>query len=262
MPTLKIILRSWFRSALSSTISLLSLAIGLLCSTILLLFAVTEFRMAKSLGKDPNIYVVEQDLFYSVETVYSPIIEKKELIVDIADKYPEVIGWTIIGQHIWKWQYEEKLSWRGPFTISATPSFTKFITIPMEEGCLDSILAHPNAIAITRTYANLIFPGENPIGKTIYGEQDDYYVENPEKRTLVVEGIIDDSFKTFLNIRAIFSRSEEDVRNIPQEDDMFCALIKLQKKITPESFIEKIVSDVTLSENYDSKIRLRNIADF
>jgi len=264
---MKMILRGWFRSPLSSSISLLSLAIGLLCSTILLLFAVTEFRMAKSLGNDPNVYFLEQnDDFDSEKGTYRPEAPK-EFVAAIADKYPEVIEWTVIGQHCWKWQYDEKSSYEGPFTISVTPSFTKFITIPMEEGCLDSVLAHPNAIAITRTYANQIFPGKNPIGKTISGEQQGRYVDAngtvyTENKTLVVEGIIDDRFRSFLDVRAIFSRSEDNVRTIPNAET-FSGLIKLQKGTSPDEFMEKIRSDYSdESDDFDpAELRLRRISD-
>jgi ABC-type antimicrobial peptide transport system permease subunit len=265
MHTLKMILRGWFRSSLSSAISLLSLAIGLLCSTILLLFAVKEFRMAKTLGNDPNVYFVEQVAEWSATNIYWPDVNK-ELIADIVDKYPEVIEWTVIGQHYWwNWEYDPKPFYEKSMTISALPNFTKFITIPMEEGCLDSILAHPNAIAITRSYANRIFPGEDPIGKTISGEQIDGFETEEgeifkESKTLVVEGIIEDSFHSFLNIRAIFSRTEDNVRTVPSDDEFSC-LIKLQESILPDILMDKIASDELLSEKYDKSIRLCNISD-
>jgi ABC-type antimicrobial peptide transport system permease subunit len=278
MPTLKMILRGWFRSALSSTISLLSLAIGLLCSTILLLFAVTEFRMAKSLGNDPNVYIFEQlDSFQPELGIYRPETEK-EFVAAIADNYPEVIDWTVIGQHIWKWQYEEKTSDEGPFTISVTPAFTKFVTIPMEEGCLDSVLAHHNAIAITRKYANQIFPDENPIGKTISGEQQGHYTTTDgtvyqENRTFVVEGIIADHFRSFLDIRAIFSRSEDNVRTIPHAE-IFSGLIKLQEGISPDDFLKKVLANTNLLSQIldfeideieeflgETEMRLRKLSD-
>ena len=268
MNTIKIILRGWLRSPLSSTISLLSLAIGLLCSTILLLFAVTEFRMAKTLGDDPDVYFVEQlENFRMNLGVFTPAVNEK-FVAAIADNYPEVIEWTAIGQHNGYWQYDEKFSFEGPFTISVTPSFTKFITIPMEEGCLDSVLAHPNAIAITRTYANQIFPGENPIGKTISGEQAGCFVDDNgtlyrENRNLVVEGIIDSRFRSFLNVRAIFSRSEDNVRTIPNSD-IFYAIIKLKADTSPDDILDKILHNPDLYEKFhldDSKVSLQKISD-
>lgn len=261
------ILRSWRRSALSSTISLLSLTIGLLCSTILLLFAVTEFRMAKTLGKDPNVYFVEQfDWFEPELEIFRPTVEK-ELVAEIADNYPEVLEWTVIGQHPWKWDFDEKVLEEGPFTISVTPSFTKFVTIPMETGSLDSILKHPDAIAITRSYANLIFPNEDPIGKIIKGKQQGSYnvegVEYSEERSFVVEGIIDDSFNSFLNMRAIFLRTEDQVRSTPCADD-FSAMIKLNTDVDPEDFIDIIYEDSVLYDKYwldEQGIQLRKLSN-
>jgi ABC-type antimicrobial peptide transport system permease subunit len=269
MHTLKMILRGWFRSALSSAISLLSLAIGLLCSTILLLFAVTEFRMAKTLGNDPNEYFIEQLHIFSTESgIFSPFVSK-ECVADIADNHPEVMEWTVIGQHDnYQWQYDKTRLLEGPFTISATPAFTKFITIPMEEGSLDSVLAHHNAVAITRTYSNQIFPDENPIGKIIAGKHlgciiDNNGIQHSDDKTLVVEGIIDDRFHSFLNMRAIFSRSEDNIRTIPHAGQ-FSALIKLQEGLSPDDFIEKIYADTALVKKYhlsENKIRLRRISD-
>jgi ABC-type antimicrobial peptide transport system permease subunit len=229
--------------------------------------------MAKTLGNNPNVYIFEQlDWFQPELGVYRSEIDKK-FVADISDNYPEIAEWTVIGMHPWKWQYDEKTSNEGPFTVSVTPAFTNFITIPMEEGCLDSILAHPNAIAITRTYTNQVFPGEHPIGKTISGEQNGRYETEDgtvyqENRTFVVKGIIDDRFRSFLNIRAIFSRSEDNVRTIPNSDS-FSGLIKLQDGITPNELIDKIFSDESFLENYDFEIdddledaiRLQKIAD-
>ena len=268
MNTIKIILRGWVRSALSSTISLLSLSIGLLCSTILLLFAVTEFRMAKTLGNDPNVYFIEQlDYFQPELGIFRPEVPK-EFAPALADNYPEVLEWTVIGQHCWYWQYEEKPSMKGPFTVSVTPAFTKFITIPMEEGCLDSVLAHYDAIAITRSYANQIFPGENPIGKTISGKQDGMYCDEDgtvyqENKTFVVEAIIADKFNSFLDIRAIFGRSEDNVRTIPHAES-FSALIKLKQDVNPDDFIEKVLENEDLSEEFyltETETRLQKISD-
>ena len=267
--TIKIILRSWFRSALSSTISLLSLAIGLLCSTILLLFTVTEFRMAKTLGNDPNVYFIEQlDWFQPELNVFRSEVSK-ELVAEVAEKFPEVTAWTVLGKHSnYNWQYDEKYTSEGPFTISVTPAFTKFITIPMEEGCLDSVLAHHNAVAITRTYANRIFAGENPIGKTITGKHlgsiglgnGTFLVDD---RTLVVEGIIDDSFHSFLNLRAIFSRSEENVRTI-RHAGYFSAMIQLKSDVSSDEFLKRIYADTTLVKKYRLdfvKIRLQKTSE-
>jgi len=232
--------------------------------------------MAKSLGDNSNVYIFEQlDSFQPELGVFSPETDK-ELVAAMADNYPEIIDWTVIGKHTWKWQYEEKPFDEGPFTISVTPAFTKFITIPMEVGCLDSVLAHYNAIAITRTYANQIFPGEDPIGKSINGEQRGCYVdengiEYRENRTFVIEGIIDDKFHSFLNIRAIFSRSEDNVRTVPHAD-CFCGLVKLQEGILPDDFLKKVFANPDLlSKVFDTdeieeflietKIRLRKLSD-
>jgi ABC-type antimicrobial peptide transport system permease subunit len=224
--------------------------------------------MAKTLGNDPNVYFIAQlDDFIEENEIYSPMEVSKEFVAELADTYPEVIGWTVIGSHSnYQWQYDEKRSCEGPFTISVTPAFTEFITIPMEEGCLETILSHPNAVAITRTYANQIFPGENPIGKTISGKHlgciiTDDGVEIREHKTLVVEGIIDDNFRSFLNLRAIFSRSEEEVRNNPHAGS-FSAMLKLREGVDPEDFLDKIANDSVLNEkHYAPEILLHKISD-
>jgi len=225
--------------------------------------------MAKSLGNDPNVYFIEQMEYFQIELgIFTPKINKK-LVPEIADKYPEVAAWTVIGNHFWwKWEYDVKVDNKEPVTISVTPAFTKFVFVPMEEGCLDSVLAHRNAIAITRSYANKIFPGKNPIGKSIEGDQlGNAWGEDgknyQEHRTLIVEGIIDDSFRSFLNIRAIFLRSEDEVRTTPCAG-YFYAMVKLQEGVNPKELIEKIYADSTLVKKYsldEEEIRLQKLSD-
>lgn len=254
---LLIILRVWLRSGLSSVISLVSLTVGLVCATILLLFTVTEYRVATALDVEENTYVVEmEDNFLNEKGVFKKYVDPG-LLATISEKYPEIEKSGIISSQSGTWQFDDKFDWEGPATIGVSPQLLDIINIPMIEGDLKTIVASKDQIAITREYANKIFPDQDPIGKTIEGAFNLSY-ENEDrielKTTYIVTGILGDMSKTMFKIRGITS-IKEDYTRLNSYSGSYYMMIKLTEGVDPQTLEAKVVAD-SLGWDKDAKIRL------
>lgn len=242
---LLIIVRVWLRSGLSSIISLVSLTVGLVCATILLLFTVTEYRVATALTGSENTYVLEtEDDFLNEKGVFKKGISPEVLTI-LSEKYPEIEKLAVLSNLDGDWQYEENFDWKAPATIGVSPELVDIIDIEMIEGDLKTIVASKDQIAITREYANKIFGGENPIGKTIEGTLNIQYVgeDRADVKTLyTVSGIIGDMSSTMLKIRGITS-IKEDFTRLNSYSGSYYGLVKLAKDVDTKALEAKIVAD-------------------
>lgn len=265
---LLIILRVWLRSGLSSVISLVSLTVGLVCATILLLFTVTEYRVATALEGSENTYVLEmEDYFLNQKGVYTKGMSP-ELFTVLSEKYPEIEKLAVLSNLSADWQYEDNYDWKAPATIGVSPQLLDIINIEMIEGDLKTIVSSKDQIAITQVYANKIFGGENPIGKTIEGTLNVAYEgeEQADIKTLyTVAGIIGDMSSTMLKVRGITS-IKEDLTRLNSYSGSYYGLVKLAKDADPRVLEAKIAADslgwskntvirfVPIKEAYFSKI--------
>lgn len=258
------ILRGWWRSGLSSTISLLSLTIGIICSSTLLLFTITEFRKAKSFGSDENVYFIEVPAVF--KDGYSKMIDDNIPYL-LAEKYPEVELWGFIDAMKGTWN-GEKNDDKNPFVAGVTPSVAKMLNIKMAEGSLDDILSSPDKIAITREYANQLFPNQNPIGQTLsgttregytMGNDSDGYTSMTRKHNLTVAGILDDMSNSFIRMRGI-CRTPENFNDSCLYGN-FSGLIRLKEGVNPDEFVKKVSADSILQPSRATKIRLSPLSE-
>lgn len=259
---LLIIARVWLRSGLSSAISLVSLTVGLVCATILLLFTVTEYRVALALKGADNTYVLESEEAFSNEAGIFKKETSPDMITQMNGKYPEIEKLAIISWQSGEWQYEDKFDWEGPATIGVSPEFLDLIDIPMIEGDLRTIVASKDQIAITQEYANKIFPGENPIGKTIDNKSYITYKGEGETNlatTYTVTGIIGDMSRTIFKIRGITS-IREDFTKINSYSGSYYTLIKLADGVATTTLEAKVAAD-SLGWNDRNKIRLSPVRE-
>lgn len=242
------IVRGWYRSGMSSVISLVSLGIGLICATILLLFVVDQYRVATSLGTSDDIYILEQkDLFTQGQQRYTTDISKGTPL-KLSDRFAEVEQYTVFKPCYWEWQYDETIDWKGDATIAATVDLPKMVNIKMVKGSLESVLAHPDQIALTQSYANRIFPGKDPIGQSI-SSKTNYWTNNQkivDEKIFIVSAIIDDSEKSFLKLRGIFLLDNSDLTTDMQFGS-YHSFIKLRHGTEPNQMCKKVASDSTLN---------------
>ncbi len=256
----KMIFRNWRRNKTFALISILSLAIGIACTNLLVAFVIHEYNIE---GENPNkdrIYCIIQDspmqsgdkVFYADYTI-PPLIK---------DRYPEVedylrigtaeINHIIVGETI-----------HDPITIlQAEPSFPRFFPYQAILGNLEEALSAPDKIALTEATARRFFGRENPIGQTVSTKNmtpgftwGGYTI--PEVTTYQVEAVIAVPDQSILSFDGITSQ--------PQRYGGTSFLL-MNQMIDPDSFALRLKEDgiytlmgdrdsgryyfSTLSENY------------
>lgn len=171
--TIKLIARGWWRNKLFFLISLFSLTVGLVCTNLLMTFFIHEYNVEKQNEERHLIYALRQD---------SPMEEGKKVayattdaMTQIREKYAEVKSVLCIngiGANLCKYK---EATYKQPLSICADSTLTDFFPYAVREGNLAEVLATPDKIAVSETFARKLFGSKSGIGEVLQltGEEDD-----------------------------------------------------------------------------------------
>lgn len=163
--TLKLVLRSWKQSRMFAVISILSLAVGIACTNLLIMFVIHEYNIEKSNPACERILFITQD--HPMKEGQTVPYASENIPPLIKEKFPEVEDYLRINtvSHV-NCKVDEQM-FPPLLFLHTDPSFTKFFSYPTTLGSLDDIVGKPDVIAITEHTAQRLFGKENPIGKNI-----------------------------------------------------------------------------------------------
>lgn len=159
-----ILFRHFLKNKTVSLINLLGLSVSLACSFIILSYILKETSFDQFHEKKDRIYrVLCENKTYKQSTSKSPMILNDLLL----NNFPDVESVAqICEQDNVKIKIGENLESVNKFYLS-TNSYFKIFTNELiygkEKGALDS----PNSIVLTQNKSDLLFPNQNPIGKTV-----------------------------------------------------------------------------------------------
>ncbi|MDD2954594.1 MAG: ABC transporter permease [Parabacteroides sp.] len=195
--SLKLIFRSWRRNKTFAIISLLSLAIGITCTNLLISYVIYESGIESSNPKKERIIYMAQDSPMTSGQKVSYIVGN--IPVRLKDQYPEVEDYLRmnIGNSSFITIGEKHFD---PITIlMADSSFPRFFPYQVVAGNLNKALTQPNAIALSENRARLFFGNEDAIGKSLSAKIPD------EEQPIVYEvaAVIKDYPQSFLTFDAI-----------------------------------------------------------
>ncbi len=163
---LKLILRGWQRNRLSFVLSLLSLILGLTCSLLSFAFVEHELRIAGSLPVADEVYLLRTvNPMYGDDNVLSDNTGP-HLAAELADELPEIADVCVI-EKVDGYLKPDSLSDFDFSLYRVSPSFCRLFTRMQVTGNLETTLASPDQVAITRSQAQQWYGGENPLGKQI-----------------------------------------------------------------------------------------------
>ena len=195
--SLKLIFRSWWRNKTFAIISLLSLAIGITCTNLLISYVIYESGIeSNNPNKSHIIYMAQDSPLTSGEKV-SFIVGK--IPVQLKDQYPEIEDYLRLNiENVASITIGEKRF--DPISIvGADPSLPHFFPYKVVAGDINKALTQPNAIALTENQAKIFFGNEDAIGKTFSAKSSE------EDKAVIYEvaAVIEEYPQSFLKFNAL-----------------------------------------------------------
>ena len=263
---LKIILRGWERNLLSTFISLISLVLGLACSSVLLLFVLNEREVAGALGTDEPVYIMrERNVFYGEGDVVRTSSSRNRAL-EIKNGFPEAADLMLIRSinHFFGEEYGNRQM--PSHLFYASPNLPEFLNLPVAEGNLAQTLSRPDEIALTRSAAVRIFGKENPMNRQFRMKSNVYYTqEGPTSRretVFTVTTLLEDPGKLPLSYDGFAGLSmeqmEQERRQYSGETGSTYSFFKFVPGISGADFERKINADTSFMKD---KLRITDRAE-
>jgi putative ABC transport system permease protein len=172
-----IAIRNLARHKVYTFINIIGLAIGLACSTLILLYLQREFSFDQHHSKADRIHYVftenreSNGNWTGLHTTPAPVAPALE------EEFPEVERATRFARRGVFVHVEGKDPVQSQ-TMVVDQAFFDVFDFPLEQGDAQTYLQTPFSIVVTESFAHTLFGDENPIGKTIRLDAkffDDYY---------------------------------------------------------------------------------------
>lgn len=163
--SLKLIFRNWWRNKTFAIISLLSLAVGITCTNLLISYVIYESGIEANNPNKPRIIYMAQDSPLTSGEKVSFIIGK--IPVQLKDQYPEVEDYLRMNIENTAFITIGEKRFDPISIIRADSSLPRFFPYETLAGDINKALTQPNAIALTEHQAKIFFGNEDAIGKTI-----------------------------------------------------------------------------------------------
>ncbi|MFT5365146.1 MAG: putative ABC transport system permease protein [Candidatus Latescibacterota bacterium] len=159
-------IRNLARHKAYTFINIIGLAIGLTCSTLILLYLQHEFSYDSHHTKADRIHRVIAEQQLSNGDITHPYGVQGPVASALAEDFPEIERTTRFYQRPVAIRVENKLHLRNGVTIADQEFFNVF-DYPLIEGNAQTGLQTPYSIFITETLAHKLFGNESPMNKTI-----------------------------------------------------------------------------------------------
>ncbi len=186
---LKIALRNFLKHKNYSLINIFGLACGMACCILILLHVQDELRFDTFHAKVDRIFRVVEKRSTNEGEVHAAFTVPP-LGRALQNDFPEVVETVrfFIGWRLTVKQGEGRHIVRDYFF--SEPSFFRTFDFPLQQGDPQTALAAPRSIVLTEASAQRFFGNENPLGKTLQLEAEDF----PEfgKGDFIVTGVLRD----------------------------------------------------------------------
>jgi putative ABC transport system permease protein len=160
---LKIAFRNLIRHKGFSFLNISGLAIGMVCTLLILFWVQHELSYDRYNENGRNIYRILQHIQYSEIVTWA--INQGPLGPALKQEIPEVEEQARFCFARWRIKYKDQVFVdTGGYT---DPSLFKMFTLPFVKGDPDTALADPRSVVLTEELAQKIFNDEDPLGKTI-----------------------------------------------------------------------------------------------
>ena len=228
---LKIAFRNLLRHKGFSILNITGLAIGMVCTILILFWVQHELSYDRYHKSGKNIYRILQHIQYAEVVTWA--INQGPLGPALKEEIPEIEEQARFCFSQWRMKYNDQTFVElGGYT---DPSLFKMFTIPFIQGDPDTALADPRSLVLTEEVALKIFGDEDPIGKTIHvGKDYDFNV------TGILKNIPDNSHFRF-KFLANMDFAKEVGRTVDNwKNSHFTTYIQLADNVSMEDANRKI----------------------
>jgi putative ABC transport system permease protein len=183
-----LILRNWKRNKILSSISILSLVIGLVCSNLLIAFVANEWQISEGSPDKNRIFLLKSDNPMDEQNKEKTSFILPKLPPLIKERYPEVENYCRF-QNVDDNSVFEAGDFISDkiFFVRTDKNLGDFFNLPSLAGNVEKTLSNPGEAAITTSIAKLIFGSTDVLGKSFTVEERDV------KSLYKITSVIDDS---------------------------------------------------------------------
>jgi len=161
---IKIIFRNALRQKGYSFINISSLALGMACCLIIMLWVLDELSYDRFNENAESLYRVEQDQNYSGEW-YHVNVTPYPMGPALKEEIPEVIDASrVVNTGSMLFRSGEKVFFENGI-VGIDPSFFSMFTFPLIKGNENTVLNDPMSVVVSEEIADKYFGGEDPLGK-------------------------------------------------------------------------------------------------
>ncbi len=226
--------RSIVKNKLYSAINIVGLAMGLAVSVLIILFVSHETSFDQSTPASERVYRMNWE---SIETGTRFATFFNPLSAVIADAHPgEIESLTRITHSERLLTIGEDKQYQSISFID--PNYFEFFDRSIIEGSRDTALININNMVLTQAAADLLFPGENPVGQTVtLDDNHDFTVTGIVENNKSNEHHVGNIFLNVEMLPVIWNNPEFWERNF---SDQLYHYVRLTPGTDPAAFSDKI----------------------
>ncbi|MEQ8364043.1 MAG: ABC transporter permease [Cyclobacteriaceae bacterium] len=250
-------LRSLTKNKFFSGLNILGLAIGMSVFLLITLYVKFETSYENFIDGSENIYRVKLETFLNNELLVSSAENYPGVGPALTDELPEVTGYARLYNLGYKNNViitnddalPEPIAFKHRRFLYADSSFLPMMGYGMVLGNAEGALSEPNTCVISERYAKMYFGSEDPLGKSLRMQDDDYNNE-----LVRVTGVFRDlpanthlKYEVLFSYKTLFGRGDwapERYGQSWQRKDMY-TFIKVQPGTDPKILESKFTGIVS-----------------
>ncbi len=262
--------RSLKKNKFFSILNIGGLSIGMAVFLIIALYVQFEKSYEDFIPDRENIYRLSLTTYLNNELSVASAENYPGAGPALKNEFPEVVGCARLYNMGYKNNViitnedaqPQPIAFKQRRFLYADSSFLPLMNYPMVAGDAKTALAQPLCAVISESYAKMYFKGEDPIGKTLHLQDDDYNNELAK-----ITGVFKDlpanthlKFDVLFSYKTLFSRFERAVERYDQawwRKDMY-TFIKLRPGTDPKALEAKFPQIV---DKYSPGLKERNQRD-
>ncbi|GAB4243349.1 MAG: ABC transporter permease [Ekhidna sp.] len=257
----KVAWRNLLKYKMYSSIKIGGLAIGVAACALITIFVIDELSHDKDYADVDRIFRLlnrwksEEGRWAAHQPLVAPLMKEQYPEVEKAARLIPYTGWYFAGENLVRRSDKVQNKYEEGFAY-ADPDLLDILDVQMVYGDRNSALSKPNSIVISKRKADIYFPDQDPVGKTI--------ILNEEKETVwEIGGVMENpSDKNHLPFDFYITLTGEEFWEGEQTNwccSNYDTYIKIKEGVDPEALQAKMTE--TFIENYIPYLEARGSQD-